>query len=260
MVYRMVSIRAPAWGATRSRKSPRSSARFQFALPRGERRAVASVTPLAVTFQFALPRGERRRLLMRTGRFSGFQFALPRGERPGAAARCETGRSFNSRSRVGSDIMGSGGARRTSVSIRAPAWGATKVLNKTIASFAFQFALPRGERPLCRAGCRGMAGFNSRSRVGSDAAHRHRRRHRLGFNSRSRVGSDPPFVGAHRQAAVSIRAPAWGATSISVFIRATSGFQFALPRGERPSAAMRAEMASSFQFALPRGERPYCAR
>ena len=174
--------------------------------------------------------------------------------------------------------MGSGGARRTSVSIRAPAWGATKVLNKTIASFAFQFALPRGERPLCRAGCRGMAGFNSRSRVGSDAAHRHRRRHRLGFNSRSRVGSDPPFVGAHRQAAVSIRAPAWGATSISVFIRATSGFQFALPRGERPghaapalplqmfqfalprgerpSAAMRAEMASSFQFALPRGERP----
>ena len=219
---------------------------------------------------------------MRTGRFSGFQFALPRGERPGAAARCETGRSFNSRSRVGSDIMGSGGARRTSVSIRAPAWGATKVLNKTIASFAFQFALPRGERPLCRAGCRGMAGFNSRSRVGSDAAHRHRRRHRLGFNSRSRVGSDPPFVGAHRQAAVSIRAPAWGATSISVFIRATSGFQFALPRGERPghaapalplqmfqfalprgerpSAAMRAEMASSFQFALPRGERPYCAR
>ena len=35
-----------------------------------------------------------------------------------------------------------------------------------------------------------MAGFNSRSRVGSDRGVRLHNRRRLGFNSRSRVGSD----------------------------------------------------------------------
>ena len=83
----------------------------------------------------------------------------------------------------------------------------------------------------------GLNGFNSRSRVGSDAVHvglgvgrllfqftlpRGERHGALacffshaGFNSRSRVGSDSeggkPFV----VAPVSIHAPAWGATPFS---------------------------------------------
>ena len=56
----------------------------------------------------------------------------------------------------------------------------------------FQFALPRGER---RSAAWSMRG-------------------RCGFNSRSRVGSDDFFVRAESFGAVSIRAPAWGATVI----------------------------------------------
>ena len=65
--------------------------------------------------------------------------------------------------------MGSGGARRTSVSIRAPAWGATNDRPSAHALSLFQFALPRGERRNTPSGSALTVGFNSRSRVGSDA-------------------------------------------------------------------------------------------
>ena len=56
---------------------------------------------------------------------SGFQFALPRGERRWPPwPNC----------------------RHRSVSIRAPAWGATMSEMSSAYSWPFQFALPRGER------------------------------------------------------------------------------------------------------------------
>ena len=83
---------------------------------------------------------------------------------------------------------------RLGVSIRAPAWGATR-----------EFRRSSGYH----------AGFNSRSRVGSDARSFVRARVRPGFNSRSRVGSDIAKRNAELAAQVSIRAPAWGATQRS---------------------------------------------
>ena len=55
---------------------------FQFALPRGERRALELQRQIGAEFQFALPRGER--LGFEGGNIAQcrFQFALPRGERP----------------------------------------------------------------------------------------------------------------------------------------------------------------------------------
>ena len=80
----------------------------------------------------------------------------------------------------------------------------------------FQFALPRGERHLTFTDKVKPYSFNSRSRVGSDRpglsqSYIHHR-----FNSRSRVGSDGhyAFLCLDPQR-VSIRAPAWGATSIT---------------------------------------------
>ena len=169
---------------------------------------------LLMGFQFALPRGERRSINPLRSSEALFQFALPRGERRAEnhARRFQLG--FNSRSRVGSDepdkanpqlLMGfqfalPRGERRglrgvvgvvTDVSIRAPAWGATR---------RNQARMRRWHR------------FNSRSRVGSDSAiagmaqvkpvsirapawGATRRTAgsagaRRGFNSRSRVGSD----------------------------------------------------------------------
>ena len=77
----------------------------------------------------------------------------------------------------------------------------------------FQFTLPRGER---------------HPHAVTDLRD-------LGFNSRSRVGSDrrPPRQSAALDA-VSIHAPAWGATSHGIAKLAYQLFQFTLPRGERP--------------------------
>ena len=143
--------------------------------------------------------------------------------------------SFNSRSRVGSDAPQKYRPQPAQVSIRAPAWGAT------------QYAFTAGARhdvsiraPAWGATCVGVvffvivAGFNSRSRVGSDTATiiatagtmvsirapawgatselETGSRAAQGFNSRSRVGSDKIETVTLPWTEVSIRAPAWGAT------------------------------------------------
>ena len=58
---------------------------------------------------------------------------------------------------------------------------------------------------------------------------------------------------------VSIRAPAWGATTQNNVQDANPGFQFALPHGERRHSRAVCVSLSGFQFALPHGERlPSC--
>ena len=78
----------------------------------------------------------------------------------------------------------------------------------------FQFALPRGERRHRAPRQWQPASFNSRSRVGSDRRRPRCRRCMGSFNSRSRVGSDYLAACAADLMLVSIRAPAWGATSL----------------------------------------------
>ena len=65
-----------------------------------------------------------------------------------------------------------------------------------------------------------MPCFNSRSRVGSDGGGRQECLGGLCFNSRSRVGSDEIPGHVHAGEAVSIRAPAWGATKSNISRRA----------------------------------------
>ena len=100
-----------------------------------------------------------------------FQSTLPRGER------------LDSNS---NKVMS------VSVSIHAPAWGATAALAIILADTS----------------C-----FNPRSRVGSDATGGYVRPENIRFNPRSRVGSDSlgQLLLSHSQR-VSIHAPAWGAT------------------------------------------------
>ena len=182
---RIVSIRAPAWGATRIRRSCGCAPKFQFALPRGERPSFFSVVSICDAFQFALPRGERR---------------------AGGSA-------------VPADHY---------VSIRAPAWGATHLSNRRINSHNVSIRAPaRGATLALRSCCwerpggiaiqAGARGFNSRSRVGSDARIPRRSRCYPSFNSRSRVGSDPRGRPCAARQSVSIRAPAWGATQPVIF-------------------------------------------
>ena len=164
-----VSIRAPAWGATRcflawinrrtcfNSRSRVGSDHARFHQPRPCLVSIRApawgatcfrvIRHPASRFQFALPRGERPVALPDTA-FSGtFQFALPRGER-----RCGiTHRNPNGCVSIRAPAWGA--TRRAEiesdkaiVSIRAPAWGATPCGSGRRPTNSFQFALPRGER------------------------------------------------------------------------------------------------------------------
>ena len=98
-----VSIHAPAWGATRRGGGCASTAMFQFTLPHGERQIPNRFGECKHKFQFTLPHGERLELL----------------DLESLAKR------FNSRSRMGSDLPFRAYALIYNVSIHAPAWGAT---------------------------------------------------------------------------------------------------------------------------------------
>ena len=164
----MVSIRAPAWGATK--------------------------------------RG------FFVSRLSAVSIRAPAwGATHGGQSRSLVQSRFNSRSRVGSDGGYTTRRRRIQVSIRAPAWGATLSWCNVWQHF----------------------GFNSRSRVGSDSQTLATASADTCFNSRSRVGSDVEVAIFDIDGIVSIRAPAWGATSFASSVGHFQQFQFALPRGER---------------------------
>ena len=168
---RVVSIHAPAWGATRAVTPARAThAGFNSRSRVGSDPLPSVCIAPRCPFQFTLPRGERRIASNHPASRAWFQFTLPRGERPGLTAK------------AADDLL---------VSIHAPAWGATP-------------AAPDDAPGLRRFNSRSRVGsdaarpcqrarpwrFNSRSRVGSDARRLHRHRQRRGFNSRSRVGSD----------------------------------------------------------------------
>jgi len=169
--------------------------------------------------------------------------------------------------------------RLAGVSIRAPAGGATWLRSFPPSSVRFQSALPRGERPPCSpADLWPARRFNPRSRGGSDTTLGILVGSLISFNPRSRGGSDSnikllfsyrvafqsalprgerPVLASlvYDDAIVSIRAPAGGATFVSVKDQAFGAFQSALPRGERRGAADSDQGTDKFQSALPRGER-----
>ena len=207
---------------------------FQFALPRGERPAKARLDGYHALFQFALPRGERHHRHQCTVAALAVSIRAPAWGATAVDGCRLDGENVPIRAPAwGATPIVVCCLRRQTVSIRAPAWGATGDKTRTAGAMQFQFALPRGERRTTAVRTGQLAGFNSRSRVGSDA--------------RGRVSC--------RAMTVSIRAPAWGATLVSRSSSSVCRFQFALPRGERPSSVFTFSPKPRFQFALPRGER-----
>ena len=186
-----VSIHAPAWGATGTGGHERGHQKFQFTLPHGERLEV-DVAPSASgivsihapawgatcrtslnrrqssLFQFTLPHGERLVFAVVRVPDSEFQFTLPHGERRQSLTVASQTRRFNSRSRMGSDRGQVVCSDATTVSIHAPAWGATRGRAQGPRALRFQFTLPHGERHAPTSSIDRLACFNSRSRMGSD--------------------------------------------------------------------------------------------
>ena len=189
--------------------------------------------------------------------------------------------NFNPRSREGSD----GNTRRAGdgdrkISIHAPARGATSTSSViTLRAHNFNPRSREGSDPPIKIHLRSFANFNPRSREGSD-----RRAGKIGilfpyFNPRSREGSDEAAKSGLCVFAISIHAPARGATTIFSKPKSQRIFQSTLPRGERlvrntganainpisiHAPARGATLLCSvsiwlleFQSTLPRGERRY---
>ena len=142
-----VSIRAPAWGATPRPAACPPGSRFQSAPPRGgRRRPWWSASPpgwvsiRAPAWGATLARGT---IGVDVTRFN----PRPRvgGDQVHERGLAGIGR-FNPRPRVGGDRFRRRIAAEGKVSIRAPAWGATKVRRKKKTITRFQSAPPRGGR------------------------------------------------------------------------------------------------------------------
>ena len=120
---------------------------------------------------------------------------------------------FNPRSRVGSDSLPyvrSGWETRFNPRSRVGSDGRRCTRGQSI--LRFQSTLPRGERRPSSDATTPISRFNPRSRVGSDEGGTGRALTVVRFNPRSRVGSDGDSGRDGRADAVSIHAPAWGAT------------------------------------------------
>ena len=188
-----VSIHAPAWGATYGYRSRLSSSGFQSTHPRGVRRLLDGFGNIIIRFQSTHPRGVRLKEILRLASNELFQSTHPRGVR----------------------LLFSRTARLLStVSIHAPAWGATDKFSRTTIH---------------------LLRFNPRTRVGCDVSASIFLTVGRSFNPRTRVGCDTKTFGKCRTTmfqsthprgvrhtvlrlktdtvTVSIHAPAWGATS-----------------------------------------------
>ena len=168
--YFDVSIHAPAWGATKHDSRDAASRQFQFTLPRGERQLPSlaqqqfakvsihapawgatprpGVLPASQVVSIHAPAwGATFWPILASRPFSTFQFTLPRGER---RDRKQT----------------------------------------TVLEFPFQFTLPRGERLLTAERDDNAARFQFTLPRGERLGELAENERRAGFNSRSRVGSD----------------------------------------------------------------------
>ena len=142
-----VSIHAPAGGATTERSCYNFvQARFNPRSRRGSDPPTPIVLAMYWPFQSTLPQGERPIIGMALTIIGRFQSTLPQGERRKIGFKLNHGDCFNPRSRRGSDLPKDCPSNVLSVSIHAPAGGATMEARFTNQSRKFQSTLPQGER------------------------------------------------------------------------------------------------------------------
>ncbi len=141
---------------------------FQSTLPRGERHVSSECAKTFGIFQSTLPRGERHQRFPLFYRLFNFNPRSREGSDKWIIQRRQKYIYFNPRSREGSDITTQHGDVWLTISIHAPARGATLPGLVRRRAEEFQSTLPRGERPLLADVDTGEVNFNPRSREGSD--------------------------------------------------------------------------------------------
>ncbi len=142
----MVSIHAPAGGATIHNQIPCFRVKFQSTRPQGARPSIMPPYSNLIWFQSTRPQGARRREQDIYTFFVGFQSTRPQGARP-CSPTTENGHpSFNPRARRGRDSATISVTPLSHVSIHAPAGGATFSGIVRDAFLAFQSTRPQGAR------------------------------------------------------------------------------------------------------------------
>ncbi len=166
-----------------------------------------------------------------------FQSTRPHGARlRSKQIRCISS-CFNPRARMGRDTSTGAGLQHSTVSIHAPAWGATfdpRHLHSHRAGFNPRARM--GRDPVTSSITKSSSvsihapawgatavkvcpknselSFNPRARMGRDMCRQALGSQRRCFNPRARMGRDPSLVMLRADFPVSIHAPAWGATTV----------------------------------------------
>ena len=212
--FPLVSIHAPAWGATRPAAWTTARPRFQSTRPHGARRlmnpgglanhqsfnprarmgrdrtAATSCSPRDL-FQSTRPHGARRQPPSGESPACRFQSTRPHGARRTAATSCSPRDLFQSTRPHGARLA----------LMKLDAWPAS-----------FQSTRPHGARRPARPRWAVTARFNPRARMGRDIKGGPDLAMEDSFNPRARMGRDSAPAPQKEDRNVSIHAPAWGAT------------------------------------------------
>ena len=167
----MVSIHAPAKGATLPCLIPVDPLKFQSTLPRRERPVTKYLGVVRYSFNPRSREGSDRKTARNQTIKSGFQSTLPRRERRKRSLHVDfVDLCFNPRSREGSDVLSSHALAVSpqfqSTLPRRERRGSQKSCRRQ--DHQFQSTLPRRERPVPGVHDTGYKRFNPRSREGSD--------------------------------------------------------------------------------------------
>ena len=165
--------------------------------------------------------------------------------------------SFNPRARVGRDTTRPGRSLMSSVSIHAPAWGATDALTTTNAAALFQSTRPRGARLMGITSLDVDAWFQSTRPRGARPWLLSRLDKLRGVSIHAPAwGATSPSPSPSSSESVSIHAPAWGATSFTTSSRTSYSVSIHAPAwGATCGTATRFSGAQLFQSTRPRGAR-----
>ena len=190
-----ISIHAPAWGATFAGITGVRVVQFQSTLPHGERQKFHGYT--VVDLRDFNPRsrmGSDRRIHLMREAPTAFQSTLPHGER-----------------RMERELR----KPCISISIHAPAWGATLFFFDTQTCFKISIHAPAwGATNIIYSVATVIADFNPRSRMGSDRPRLTSLSFATLFQSTLPHGERPAQVAIDdMDVHISIHAPAWGATN-----------------------------------------------
>ena len=234
----VVSIHAPAWGATNAFAfRAYNYIVFQSTHPRGVRPIQSGNEGLLQWFQSTHPRGVRLGRIRACTCTVSFQSTHPRGVRLFPFVPKETGRDVSIHAPAwGATPSPPPIAARRCVSIHAPAWGATDMTREWITLQRVSIHAPAWGatgRPEVRHA--GLWCFNPRTRVGCDAmrTNRYRRFFEVSIHAPA-WGATCPISPKDHLRCVSIHAPAWGATLEDLrHAPARTRFQSTHPRGVR---------------------------